>query len=711
VYTGGGIYVATDWYSPGPYSTVSATFFAENGTTLNPGCASANSGTSPAPTALTTTAFRPSFLFGFPNPLTNDIQVIGMEAPGKVPFIFNTAHNVIGVIKNASNITQTNITASLNVTGANPFSNTQLIANLAAGAVTSVTFSSYNPIIPGANTISVSVAPDQNNNNNSVSYSQSVTCSTFAQNPATGNYTTGVGFNGAGIISTRYLNPVTSTLTGVNVGISADVSSIGVSGCGVLMNSTGSIIATTNTITLTSLMLGTVQNFQFTPWQNLVPGTTYYIGLAQLSAGFPAGALNYAYVKPNTYFSSALNGGALLPIASNLGYFAIEAVFSPTISASVSPSVTCSGSSATLSVNGPSSYTWRQGLTVIGNNQNTTVAPVVSALYSVVGTNTLGCSFFASVSLSVNPLPVVSAISNTNALCLGDAFSIALTGASNYSLNGTAAAQITTLAPTANSNYTVLGIDANGCVNSTSFGITVYSLTVTFPPNTAICAGKTVTLSASSPFSYNYNWTNGSNNLAFPSIIITPSVSTSFTVTATDNNNCSLSGAVSVTVNSNPTVSAISSKSVVCKGESVTLTANGATTYTWNTGNNAASITLLPTTTTTYSLSGTNANGCTNKTTIQQAVDPCLALEKQNASALKIKIFPNPNNGLFSLVSESFNKSQSVEIYSLLGALVKRFDLTSESTNIDLSNENCGIYIIRLVENKTILSTLKIVKE
>jgi hypothetical protein len=201
----------------------------------------------------------------------------------------------------------------------------------------------------------------------------------------------------------------------------------------------------------------------------------------------------------------------------------------------------------------------------------------------------------------------------------------------NYSLNGTAAAQITTLAPTANSNYTIFGIDANGCVNSTSIGITVYSLTVTFPPNIAICAGKTVTLSASSPFLYNYNWTNGVNNLAFPSIVITPSVSTSFTVTATDNNNCSLSSAVSVTVNSNPIVSAVTSKSVICKGESVTLSVVGATTYTWNIGNIASLITVSPTTTTTYSVSGTDAKGCTNSANIVQAVEPCLALEKQNA--------------------------------------------------------------------------------
>ena len=49
IYTGGGIYVATDWYSPGPYSTVSATYLADNGLLLNPGCASGNSATSPAP--------------------------------------------------------------------------------------------------------------------------------------------------------------------------------------------------------------------------------------------------------------------------------------------------------------------------------------------------------------------------------------------------------------------------------------------------------------------------------------------------------------------------------------------------------------------------------------------------------------------------------------------------------------------------------------
>ncbi len=98
VYTGGGLYVAYDWYCAGPYTSGTiATYLAESAV-LNPGCASAASATS-APTVLANTAFRPSFLFQAANTNTNDIQIQGIEANGKVPFILNQAQTVRAMVK------------------------------------------------------------------------------------------------------------------------------------------------------------------------------------------------------------------------------------------------------------------------------------------------------------------------------------------------------------------------------------------------------------------------------------------------------------------------------------------------------------------------------------------------------------------------------------------------------------------------------------
>ena len=53
-------------------------------------------------------------------------------------------------------------------------------------------------------------------------------------------------------------------------------------------------------------------------------------------------------------------------------------------------------------------------------------------------------------------------------------------------------------------------------------------------------------------------------------------------------------------------------KLAICKGESTTLTASGAQNYTWSNGlGNTPSVTVSPVTTTVYTVTGTDANGCT----------------------------------------------------------------------------------------------------
>ena len=470
-------------------------------------------------------------------------------------------------------------------------------------------------------------------------------------------------------------NPVTSTLTGINFGISTDPTAVGMSGYGVLMNSLGVILATTNTITLTAPMLGTTQNFPFVPWQTLTSGTLYYIGMAQLVTGYPAGAYAYPYLPANTYFSTAITGGAFTAVPPNFGYFDVEAVFSPTLNISVSPSVTCSGSTATLNVAGPTSYVWSQGNSPLGSNQSISVSPLISTVYSVTGTNTLGCNYSASINLSVNPLPNVAISSGTNAICLGNSISFTAIGAASYSLNNVAAQPAIVQTPLTNTVYSIIGIDANGCVNTTSIGITVFSLTVIFPSNTAICKGKTVTLSAASPFTYGYNWNDGSVVNPFQNASFTPTITTTYTVTATDVNNCSLSSTVVVTVNPNPTVTAVADRSVICKGEAVTLTASGAATYTWNNTTSGQSVTLSPSTSTTYVVMGATGSGCTNSVIIAQIVAACTALNEGKISDTSIRVFPNPNNGSFNSINcESFEQNKTMEIYNTLGALVKRLE-------------------------------------
>ena len=145
--------------------------------------------------------------------------------------------------------------------------------------------------------------------------------------------------------------------------------------------------------------------------------------------------------------------------------------------------------------------------------------------------------------------------------------------------------------------------------------------TPTIAGNLVICQGQSTTLTATGGTSY--LWSNGA---ATRSITVNPASTTSYTVTATNANNCSASTSAIVVVNPNPTATLLGNP-LVCNGQSTTLTASGAGTggaYLWNTGATTASLTVSPTGLETYTVTVTNANGCTDdiSVTVTEAPEP-----------------------------------------------------------------------------------------
>ncbi|HQD12649.1 MAG TPA: M43 family zinc metalloprotease, partial [Chitinophagales bacterium] len=131
------------------------------------------------------------------------------------------------------------------------------------------------------------------------------------------------------------------------------------------------------------------------------------------------------------------------------------------------------------------------------------------------------------------------------------------------------------------------------------------TVTVTSP---TICSGGTATLTAGGADSY--TWTGGLSAVSNPTTPVLNSNAT-YTVTGTTNG-CSATALSTVTVKAKPNVT-ITPDQQVCSGDSVVLTASGATSYQWNAGNpnNTASITVFPTGVSTYTVIGTT-NGCTD---------------------------------------------------------------------------------------------------
>ena len=160
-------------------------------------------------------------------------------------------------------------------------------------------------------------------------------------------------------------------------------------------------------------------------------------------------------------------------------------------------------------------------------------------------------------------------------------------------------------------------------------------------------------------------------------------------------------------INANPTVTAISSNTTyICVGQSATLTANGVNTYTWNTSATTSVIAVSPTVTTSYTVTGSDLNGCTASAVISQSVSPCTGIDAKN-SIVNFNIYPNPNNGTFTIDTET---ELNVTIVDVLGKTVYSSKLTNGKNQINLTNLVNGIYIVK-AENNGKINTIRLIKE
>lgn len=166
-------------------------------------------------------------------------------------------------------------------------------------------------------------------------------------------------------------------------------------------------------------------------------------------------------------------------------------------------------------------------------------------------------------------------------------------------------------------NYTLNGNTSNwiapGATLSPGAGI---NITASVSPASAICSAQNATLSVGGANSY--TWLPGS--LTGSVIAVNPISTTVYTVIGS-NGVCSGSTAVTLSV-SVPSPSVSAGQSTLCVGNSTTLTATNALTYTWQPGNlSGSTVTVSPGSTAIYTVSGTNSLGCTGSSTLLLTVN------------------------------------------------------------------------------------------
>src|SRR5690606_29127248 len=121
------------------------------------------------------------------------------------------------------------------------------------------------------------------------------------------------------------------------------------------------------------------------------------------------------------------------------------------------------------------------------------------------------------------------------------------------------------------------------------------------PASPTVCFGRTVTVNAIGGTSY--TWFPGS--LVGNSQQLSPTVTTVYTVQGANAFNCVSTGTVQVNVLPIPTVTTLATPTLICSGSSATLSAGGATTFTWMPGSViASSFAATPSVTTNYTVTG-----------------------------------------------------------------------------------------------------------
>ena len=285
-----------------------------------------------------------------------------------------------------------------------------------------------------------------------------------------------------------------------------------------------------------------------------------------------------------------------------------------TVNALPSPAITgttaiCGGESTTLTATGGTGYVWSNGATTASTEVST------SGNYSVTVTNANGCAATASTSVVSAPNPSVQITGNPTA-CEGTQITLVASGGTSYSWSN--AANTATINPTQSGTYTVTAYNDLGCFATASADVTINpnpQLNITAPHT--ICNNSSTTLEVSDNLGSTITscvWSNGGSG---SSIMVSPTSTTNYTVTVTNNNGCVAHASTSVVVAEQLSF-AISGNTSICGNESAELTVSGiapanVSTYAWSNGANTASISVSASG--TYSVIVTDVNGCTGYAT------------------------------------------------------------------------------------------------
>ena len=439
----------------------------------------------------------------------------------------------------------------------------------------------------------------------------------------------------------------------------------------------------------TSLNSATVSAGTITyQWQSST--TSSSSGFSNIS-GANAATYAPAALSQTTYYRRAASTST-----SNIAYSnALTLTVSPLPLVSVSgPTAICAGASATLTASGGTSYAWSLG-SATGAGASAVITPSVSVVITYTCWPSNGCSVTATYPIIVNPQPNITVASANYSACVGQTITLSVSGGVTHTwMPGNLSGSSVTVSPAASTNYTVISQNQFSCTQTNVIALQVVPLPTLGVANspTLVCTGNVISLSA---WGANvYSWSPG--NLVGPTVTITAQSPETYTVFGSDLG-CATTQTISLTPLPSPTVTFLSTFQKMCTGEKAKIEAGGATSYTLTSAaaTTAFNSTVLisPKITTTYTLIGIAPNSCTGTAVKTITISDCTGIANENSKdEFGIKLYPNPNNGEFLIVSEVAEK---IDIIDNSGRTIKKLDLNEENNyKVLVTNLSAGIYFV-----------------
>ncbi|MES2800187.1 MAG: PKD domain-containing protein [Bacteroidota bacterium] len=411
--------------------------------------------------------------------------------------------------------------------------------------------------------------------------------------------------------------------------------------------STNGIAGTWSPATISTATPGTF-NFTFTPTvtactANATMAVTIYAlpavnaGVDQTICQGAATSLTATGTTSYSWTGGITQGGSFTPPVGNSTYTvtgtnasgctqtdAVTITVMPSVVLDAGPDVSiCAGQSTILTATGGSNYTWSPAI-----NLNTTTGANVMAnppstqTYTVTETGSLACSTPDQVTVTILANAPIDAGLDV-AICAGDFTTLVATGGATYTWSPAIGLTVTSgnsvdASPAATQVYTVTGTNAGGCIGTDQVTVTISPQpAVNAGADQTVCIGTAVTLTGSGADSY--SWSNG----VVDGIAFTPPVGTTiYTLTGINAGLCDGTDVVSITVHPLPTIFA-GNDVAVCEGLSVTLTASGASSYSWVPAAVSQGVTFVPPNgVSSYTVTGTSSAGCISSDVVNVTVNP-----------------------------------------------------------------------------------------